>query len=613
MKKQILLLAFMQLFLSINAQVTNGLVAKWSFNSGNANDEIGSNNGTVTGAILTSDRFGNANMAYEFDGVNDFINFGTDASIKPVTGTVSVWAKMIAVSNTGSGYLHNPIFLSKNLGHNDTYYEACGIGIRTTDNLAVTITTNYSTINEKAVYSTNSIALNTWYHYVTTYDDDSVSFYIDGVLQNRIFKGFASNFSLTDPVLIAASGSVINARFFNGAIDDIRIYNRVLNQQEIDSLFNDSDPLSAPIVFIPDANFKAYLVGNSAINTNGDNEIQVSEAAAFNGEFNCHNLGIESFTGIEAFPLLSGLYCNNSLATTLDLSNNPEVIYLLAYGTPFNSLNISQNNKIEQIEINSTELTILDLSHCTELTYVSATSNNQLTLVNLKNGNNTNVFTFNLAFNPNLTCVEVDDAAYSTSNWTNIPSGASFSESCITAPNAPTNLVVTLVGNDVTLSWQDNSNDETGFEVRAPQILGDTTSTWNQVHTTGANFTTTTIGTSSANGLYCYKVRAFKFSAGNYVYSDYTEVECVQKGDITNINDIYETNETIAVYPNPTNNQINFSTQTNVQLINVIGKIIADKKNVNMLDLSDQPAGTYFLTLTDNQGQVIQRSKILKQ
>ena len=36
-------------------------------------------------------------------------------------------------------------------------------------------------------------------------------------------------------------------------------------------------------VNIPDANFKAYLVGNSAINTNGDSEIQVSEATAFNG------------------------------------------------------------------------------------------------------------------------------------------------------------------------------------------------------------------------------------------------------------------------------------------------------------------------------------------
>jgi hypothetical protein len=40
-------------------------------------------------------------------------------------------------------------------------------------------------------------------------------------------------------------------------------------------------------VNIPDANFKAYLVGNTAINTNGDNEIQVSEATPFVGSINC--------------------------------------------------------------------------------------------------------------------------------------------------------------------------------------------------------------------------------------------------------------------------------------------------------------------------------------
>ena len=38
------------------------------------------------------------------------------------------------------------------------------------------------------------------------------------------------------------------------------------------------------IVNIPDANFKAYLVGNSSINANSDSEIQVSEAAAFSGQ-----------------------------------------------------------------------------------------------------------------------------------------------------------------------------------------------------------------------------------------------------------------------------------------------------------------------------------------
>jgi hypothetical protein len=52
---------------------TNGLIGYWPFN-GNANDESGNNNnGTVNGATLTNDRFGNANKAYAFDGVNDKI------------------------------------------------------------------------------------------------------------------------------------------------------------------------------------------------------------------------------------------------------------------------------------------------------------------------------------------------------------------------------------------------------------------------------------------------------------------------------------------------------------------------------------------------------------
>lgn len=69
----------------------------------------------------------------------------------------------------------------------------------------------------------------------------------------------------------------------------------------------------------------------------------------------------------------------------------------------------------------------------------------------------------------------------------------------------------------------------------------------------------------------------------------------------------------ILVYPNPTNNTINFSVQTNVQLTNVTGQIIANKTNVNTLDISGQPTGIYFVTLTNDKGQVLQRSKIVKE
>jgi hypothetical protein len=59
-----------------NHMPTNGLVGWWPF-TGNVNDLSGNgHNGSVNGATLTADRFGVANRAFSFDGVNDFINCG---------------------------------------------------------------------------------------------------------------------------------------------------------------------------------------------------------------------------------------------------------------------------------------------------------------------------------------------------------------------------------------------------------------------------------------------------------------------------------------------------------------------------------------------------------
>ena len=74
---------------------TNGLVGWWPFN-GNANDESGNgNNGTVNGATLTTDRFGNVNKAYSFDGVNDFLLIPSDIT----DFSISLWFNFSAPSN----------------------------------------------------------------------------------------------------------------------------------------------------------------------------------------------------------------------------------------------------------------------------------------------------------------------------------------------------------------------------------------------------------------------------------------------------------------------------------------------------------------------------------
>ena len=66
-----------------NGNLSQGLIGWWPF-CGNANDEAGNgNNGTVNGATLTTDRFGNPNGAYEFDGVDDYIDLEVISNIEP--------------------------------------------------------------------------------------------------------------------------------------------------------------------------------------------------------------------------------------------------------------------------------------------------------------------------------------------------------------------------------------------------------------------------------------------------------------------------------------------------------------------------------------------------
>ena len=93
---------FVLLINNIFAQIpTNGLVAYYPFN-GNANDESGSgNNGTVNGATLTTDRFGNPNSAYLFNGINNYIIIPNVIINPNSSGTISLWFNL---NNLYPGY-----------------------------------------------------------------------------------------------------------------------------------------------------------------------------------------------------------------------------------------------------------------------------------------------------------------------------------------------------------------------------------------------------------------------------------------------------------------------------------------------------------------------------
>jgi Leucine-rich repeat (LRR) protein len=135
-------------------------------------------------------------------------------------------------------------------------------------------------------------------------------------------------------------------------------------------------------VNIPDANFKAYLVGEPSINTNGDTEIQVSEATVFNGAINCSNKEISNLTGIEAFTALTQLECYDNQLTSLDVSANTALTSFNCYNNQLTSLDVSANTSLTILYCNSNQLTRLDVSANTALTVLGC-STNQLSSLNL--------------------------------------------------------------------------------------------------------------------------------------------------------------------------------------------------------------------------------------
>ena len=171
-------------------------------------------------------------------------------------------------------------------------------------------------------------------------------------------------------------------------------------------------------VNIPDANFKAYLVGNTAINTNGDTEVQVSEANTFNGHINCQSMNISDLTGIEEFTALTELNCDGNQLTTLDVSNNLALTFLDCEMNQLISLNVSNNTALWVLACNYNPLTSLDLSNATALTNLYLQEMYNLSSLDMRNGNNQNFDDLGINNVPNLYCINVDDAAWSTTNWT---------------------------------------------------------------------------------------------------------------------------------------------------------------------------------------------------
>lgn len=220
--KNKILYTFLILVFSLNAYCQSGLLGSYPFN-GNANDVSGNgNNGVVNGATLTADRFGNLNSAYLFNGINSFINLGNNFSYN--SHSFSCWARRDSV-------LGNMLVSKVNNGPYDLQNSEYSINVFT-----LGTGTAWTTVNSTAT----SVDYSQWNCYVATYDSltNTAKLYVNGMVDSMVVGSYSD--VINTPIYIGArpfwSGNGGPAFFFNGAIDEVNIYNRVLTQQEVDSL-----------------------------------------------------------------------------------------------------------------------------------------------------------------------------------------------------------------------------------------------------------------------------------------------------------------------------------------------------------------------------------------
>lgn len=214
--------------------IENGLVAYYPFN-GNANDASGNNNhGTVHGATLTTDRYGNAGKAYSFDGVDDYIEISSLQSMGLGNNfSVSAWIKVNSYLN--NQYPH--IIVGQN---NFISFSVLGTAYTLEDRGKVSFyfDPRTSTISQHTK-SMDKILENIYYHVVATRKGEVVKLYINGNFEHSI----TNTSNMINGSFVSIGGTpVVNSSFLDGTVDDIRFYNRTLSTSEVQALYNQEKP-----------------------------------------------------------------------------------------------------------------------------------------------------------------------------------------------------------------------------------------------------------------------------------------------------------------------------------------------------------------------------------
>ncbi|WP_291084167.1 leucine-rich repeat domain-containing protein [Flavobacterium sp. BFFFF1] len=170
---------------------------------------------------------------------------------------------------------------------------------------------------------------------------------------------------------------ITNANFYTNTTNPqtigVRVFNLISSNCDAVTYFT-IEVNNVNNVYIPDANFRNRLIA-LGVDTNGDNEIQLTEAAVFTNEMDVSNSQIANLTGIEAFYNITSLRCNNNNLTGLNINSLTNLVTLDCSYNQITTLSLDNLSNLKYLYCNANALTALNVSNLTVLEELNFTSN----------------------------------------------------------------------------------------------------------------------------------------------------------------------------------------------------------------------------------------------
>ena len=260
-------------------------VAHYDF-SGNAKDITSfGNDASVNGALLTQDRFGNANRAMHFDGEQGALTANNAAHLNTPAVSVAFWVNVTALPGQGEVYL---------LSHGG-WQNRYKVSLPAHGKLIWT-TNHANGISDMDAGDGNELIEGTWTHVVMVHDGAKDKIYLDGAMVAE--KDVAGDLNNTESVLGIGYNSVEPGNYFNGSLDEVMIFDQALTDMEISDLYNQQN--TSPMATSEQVAAYAFS-GDGSDGSGYGNHADVSTATFTTDRFGYGNAALEvSESGVTA-------------------------------------------------------------------------------------------------------------------------------------------------------------------------------------------------------------------------------------------------------------------------------------------------------------------------